>query len=350
MEPPKVTVEISTKNRYDILSNCLQSVISQTYKPFKIILFDDSDNPIDLRNDSKFFNLFRIMDIKGIQWEVVFGEKVGQVANHQKALERCETEWLYRCDDDNILECNTLEKLIRHTFNDKVGAVASCVLHPGAFFHPNSTSGKIEDCNFKYAVQFAKFDGVQSVDHLYSTFLYRKSAAIKHGYEKGLSRVGHREETLFSYQMKRAGWDLLVDGSAITWHFQFPTGGIRDFSDGSLWWKDQQLFEKRMSEWGVNFTKYKFVYLDNGIGDHFAFKHILKEVKAKFSDHKIIIAPCYPEVFADEEGIELIDLNSGKILGRDWVEKLNIYRFCFENKWSDKDGNLVEAFRKMYLL
>lgn len=698
MEPPKVTVEISTKNRYDVLSNCLQSIVLQTHKPHRVIIFDDSDNPIDLRQECRYSNLFRMMELKGILWQVTFGQRIGQVANHQKALEMADTEWIWRCfrgdekvetikgivkirdievndlvkthlnrwkkviktyrheyaqkkpfikietrnssirctpehpflvrtvngdkwlpaeeikpdsvllypnepkkdqlkfdcygrggrigkrkheyfgdmeidadmarflglylaegcgghdsirftfnknekeyiefitsickdrfgrsptiherwaccvklniksfskrftewfgndatnkrvpdfvfswslinrlsflrgyfegdgwdnskmccfgtsslelydgikklaiscgldcsekcvspakksrisgrdvftkesykgsmsssahgkmfdlleakqngiylevivksvehkrmtsslvdpyvynleveddnsyivgpaivhncDDDNIVEPNVLQRLIRHTLNDKVGAVASCVLHPGAKFHPNSTSGKIEDCNFKYAVQFAEFNGIKSVDHLYSTFLYRKSAA-KHGYEKGLSRIGHREETLFSYQIKRAGWDLIVDGGAISWHFQAPKGGIRDFSDGSMWGNDQKLFEDKMASWGVNFTKYKFVYLDNGIGDHYAFKHILKDLKAKYHDHKIIISPCYPEVFEDEEGIELIDLNSGKIIGRDLIENLNVYKFCFDNKWENK--NLVEAFRKMY--
>lgn len=253
---------------------------------------------------------------------------------------------VHNCDDDNIVEPNVLEKLVRHTFNDKVGAVASVVLHPGAQFHPNSTSGDIKDCNFKYAVQFARFNGVKEVDHLYSTFLYRRSAALKHGYEKDLSPVGHREETMFSYNMRREGWKLLVDGTAITWHFQNPTGGIRDYSDGSMWGRDQAIFEKRMAEWGVKFNKYKPIYLDCGIGDHFAFKHIVPEIKEKFKDHKLIAGVCYPEVFADMPEIELVDLNSAKIIFGGIHDALCAYRYGTEKNFR---GSIVDIYRNIYL-
>lgn len=344
-----VTVEISTKNRYETLSHALQSVISQTFKPERLIIWDDSDNPIDLRQNNIFFNLFKTLDLKGIKWEVLLGPRMGQVTNHQSTINIAKTEWIWRLDDDNIAEANCLEKLMETVekceFKDKLGAVAGCVLHPSVTFHKNATSGLIADSNFKYASQFAKFEGIKNVEHLYSTFLFRKNAA-KHGYCKELSRVGHREETIFTYEMKLAGWQLLVNGDAVTYHWQCPTGGIRTYNNVDYWTKDQKIFENKLQKWGVNLNKYKFIYLNNGIGDHYAFRKILPEIKEKYKDHKIIISACYEHAFFDEKDVEIIDLNSGNILAHGDVGKYDVYEYCFKNNLNKP---ISEAFKLMYL-
>lgn len=339
-----VTAEISTKNRYETLAHAIQSVGNQTVPPKKLIIWDDSDNPADIRKSSIFFNILKTFERKGIQWEVLMGPRVGQVFNHQSTIDAAQTKWIWRIDDDNIAEPDCLQKLLEVGESDpKIGGVAGCVLHPGVVFHPNATSGLIADSNFKYALQFAKFSGVREVEHFYSTFLFKKEAAV-HGYCRELSRVGHREETIFSHEMYRAGWKLMVNGDAVTWHWQYPTGGIRTCSNPEFWQKDQQVFEKKIKQWGVTFNQYKFIYLNNGIGDHFDFRKILPEIKAKHKN--IIVSACYPEAFFDEKDVEIIDLNSGQILSNGDVEKYDVYKFCFDRNWNK---SLVEAFRQIYL-
>lgn len=341
-----VTVEISTKDRYECLALALQSIAMQTYKPKKILIFDDSVNKLDLRKINIFSNLFKIFELKNIEWEVIISPSHGQVLNHNMALNIAKTDWVWRIDDDNVAEPNTLERLVKATFSSgNVGAVAGCVLHPHMTFHPNATSGKIEDVNFKYSVQFAKFQGIKRVDHLYSTFLINRNAA-KHGYCLDLSVVGHREETIFTYEMKRAGYELLVDGDAITWHFQNPNGGIRSHNNPNLWANDQKIFETKLKQWNVQLTKFKFIYLDNGIGDHYAFKHILKDIREKYKNHKIVAAVCYPDVFFDESNIELMDLNSGRVLVHGDVDRYNVYKYGYEN---NHKTNIIEIFKKIYL-
>jgi GT2 family glycosyltransferase len=341
-----VTVEISTKNRYEALSLALLSISNQSYKPKKIIIYDDSDNPIDMRKVNIFNNIFKILDLKNISWEVIISPKKGQVFNHQTTLSMAPTDWIWRIDDDNVVEPDTLYKLIQTIFTkSNVGAVASCVLHPNATFHPNATSSKIEDCLFKYASQFCYFKGIKSVDHLYSTFLFNKKAA-KHGYCMDLSVVGHREETIFSHEIKRAGYELLVNGEAITWHFQNPTGGIRSFNNPELWAKDQKVFENKLKEWNINLTKFKFIYLNNGLGDHYSFKHILPEIKNKYKDYKLVAAVYYPEAFWDEPDIELMDLNSGQILIHGDIDKYDIYKYGHLN---NHNTSVLDIYRKIYL-
>ena len=87
-----VTVEISTKNRYQTtLPICLMSVANQTYTPKKILMFDDGDQK-DLRQDPTFASIFALLAAKNIQFECVFGRKKGQVENHQMALSLSTTE------------------------------------------------------------------------------------------------------------------------------------------------------------------------------------------------------------------------------------------------------------------
>ena len=53
-------------------------------------------------NVTPYKGLFSLLSRRGIQWEVVFGAGIGQLANHQKALEMAKTEWIWRLDDDDV--------------------------------------------------------------------------------------------------------------------------------------------------------------------------------------------------------------------------------------------------------
>jgi GT2 family glycosyltransferase len=340
-----VTVGISTKDRYDVLHLCLMGIANQTVLPRELVIFDDGEQR-DLRDEGVYKHVFKILDYKGIKWGVFFGEKKGQVLNHQKVLEGTKTEWIWRIDDDNYPEPNVLENLLRVGLsNPTVGAVGSAVLHGDQIFSEKVTSPEIRDCLTKYAIQFARFNGVRQAEHLYSTFIYKKAAA-KHGYPLDLSPVGHREETTFSYEMHKKGFKLMVCGDTITWHLPNPRGGIRSFHDFSYWAKDEEKFKGRLASWGVTPNEYKFAVLNNGMGDHYVFKSILPEIREKYPKHKIFIGCCYPEIFSDEKGVEIGSIHDAGILTRGNVDQYDVYKFCGENKW---DKHISEAFRKIYL-
>jgi len=232
-----ITSVVSTKGRYfDSLPSALISVAMQTVTPKHLIIFDDNDTPIDLRTNSLYQNIFSMLSGKGISWEVVYGQKKGQVANHQKSIEMCKTEFIHRFDDDNVLESNVLEKLLSNVTSE-VGAVGGLVLDPKMTMPLTKlASNKIEDIYLGLNIQWSKgtknLDGsllpAQVVHHLYSTFVFRKEAAKQiGGYCMELSPKGHREETILTYSMHRAGWKILFDPNVITWHLRNATGGIR---------------------------------------------------------------------------------------------------------------------------
>jgi GT2 family glycosyltransferase len=338
-----VTVEISTKNRYNTtLPMCLLSIAQQTYKPKKVLMFDDGEQK-DLRNDPVYASIFALFATKNIEFECIFGKRKGQVHNHQMAIHVANTEWIWRVDDDDTPEANVLEILVSHIADD-VGAISGLVLVPGEnHVHTGIASSKIEDIYTKPNLQWFRFSGVQEVDHMNNSFLFRKEAA-KHGYCMELSPVGHREETMFTYEMKRAGYKLLVDSSAVIWHLRSPSGGIRSYESEFFWEHDEKIFARKLKEYGIYFKENKIIVLDCGMGDHYAFKMILPEIKEKYNDKNLILAVSYPEVFADDN-IPLISIGDAQKIDNK-IEEHNIYKFMTEKNWK---GKLVDAFRSKWL-
>lgn len=343
-----VTAEISTKDRYfSTLPMTISGIITQNITPDKLLIFDDSENVIDLRTVPIYQHLFRLLDMKGIRWEVVFGEKKGQTLNHQKALRMADTDCIWRLDDDLILESNVLETLLDQ-MNDGVGAVGCCIWHPDrpVIDLPPHINGKINLLSIEYgAMEWFRFQGIRKVEHLYSSFLYRRQAALEAGgYPMDLSFVGHHEETIFSHKIMRAGYELIVTPDAKMYHLRNPEGGIRSYQDQSLWQQDHEKFIRLLEEWGYKPQEDKIIVLDNGLGDHWVFKQVLQKIKAISNGTKIIIACCYPEVFADDDVTIISIADAYNAFGN--LDRYNLYKWCAEH---DCHESIEKAFEAMYL-
>jgi hypothetical protein len=343
-----VTACISTKDRYfSTLPLAIAGICAQTVRPKQLVIFDDGEMK-DLRGVSPYIHLFPLLMSKGIQWFHLPGGRVGQVKNHQTALDQADTTFVWRLDDDNAPEPDCLEKLLKVMEDPSIGAVGGLVHDPKSVSpRPSFITGKIEDIYSPFNLQWYQWTGApEEVDHLYSTFLYRVEAGRKAGgYSKLLSPVGHREETMFSHGIKRAGFKLLVTPDALTWHFREGTGGIRSYTDGSLWARDEQIFKAKLIEWGVLPKEYKFVVLENGLGDHFMFKSILPDLIEKNLGKRVVIANCYPEVFNDVNGVTMASIADAKAAFGS-LDQWDMYRWCEERSWKK---SFVEAFRQRYL-
>ena len=345
-----VTAHISTKNRYHILPLAIQAIGLQTIRPERLIIFDDSDDPKPIHLGSPFAHQFAWLAKLGVQVSIEKGQRKGQSFNHQSAIDMATTEFIWRVDDDNIPEPDVLEKLLGVIWsNPGIGAVAGVVHFPNMVAPPRSSiaSGYIKDIFAKINVQWTAFDTVEFVEHLHNTFLFRKAAAV-HGYNLSLSSACHREETIFTHEMFRAGWLLAVDGKARTWHFRDDIGGIRSNTKTNFE-SDERAFLELAKKWGVTFDKYRLIILDNGLGDHLAFlqvwPRILKSTRSK--GYKILLAVCYPEPFekCDPEGnTELISIDQAKTLAGD-IDPYNVYRFMESSQWR---GSLVSAYEAMF--
>jgi hypothetical protein len=289
----------------------------QTVPVDKLVIFDDNDQPRDLRENQTYQYLFKMLDTKGIPWEVIFAERKGQHFNHQRANKMGFT-WVWRLDDDTVAEPDTLSKLLAY-IGPNVGAVGGAILTPPLLYPFPHPTGKIENIDSEPNIQWYYISSVQSVDHLHCSFLYRAGV---HNYDLTLSRVAHREETLFTYGLKQKGYDLLVV-PAITWHLKNPQGGIREGAY-ELFEHDEKIFQLRDKT---------VVVLDSGRGDHIVFKHILNDIKNP------MIFSCYPDIVPGRSIAEAQELFGD-------LSQFNIYAKMDEWNWV---GSLEDAFRRMYI-
>lgn len=346
LEGYEVTACIPTKGRFfTTLPQCITAIVNQTTPPSKIVVIDDGEqNEKKIKNDPVWQGLFRLMELKGISCWIQWGRKKGMADIDQLMLETCKTPLIWRLDDDNLPEPNVLEALVRKLKeDDEVGAVASTAIVPTntcKVWHKIS-SGDIRDIYFSPNTQWDMFEGEREVDHLHNTYLFRRKLA-GHGYDLSLSLVGHREETMFTWGIKQQGYKLVVIGNVNTWHLRQEGGGIRSYEVEQNMKHDEAIFTRYMQKFNIQFRETKTIILDNGIGDHYAFKHILHDLKQRYG--RIILATCYPEIFNDEM-ITQISIQDAKDMGLNLPEH-NVYEWMRNNSWTQ---NIVEAYRKMWL-
>ena len=320
----KVLCSVATRGRYfTTLPLVLNAIINQTRPVDKLVIFDDNDEPQDMRNEMIYQYFFQMLDIKGIAWEWLFADKKGQHHIHQRA-NSMGYEWVWRCDDDAIPEPNVLEELYRFT-GPSTGAVGGQVLTPPYMPDTNEVTGKIDNIDSEPNVQWGKFNTARQVEHLHCTFLYRAGVC---DYNLGLSRVAHREETLFTYGLHQKGYINWAVPNAVTWHMKNPEGGIRSETKKELYEHDEQIFR--------NILQYRdktIVVLNCGLGDHLVFSHVLPTIP------NAEVFTCYPEVVPGKSIAEAY-----QIFGD--IDPWNIYKKMDQWKWKD---SLENAYRKMYL-
>jgi hypothetical protein len=300
----------------------LQAVMNQTRKPDKLVIFDDNDEHIDLRQDPMYSKYFFMLERKGIAWEWLWAGKKGQHHNHQLA-NWMGYDWVWRVDDDALPDPGVLEQLAQYIAPDVAG-VGGSVFMPGTDFETAKPTGKIDYIDHEPNPQWQTIHQVKEVDHLHCSFLYRAGV---YDYNLGLSRVAHREETLFSWGLKLKGYKLLVVPNAVTWHLKAPSGGIRMDNNGQLFAHDEQIFRNTLA-----FRDATIVILNNGMGDHIVFKHVLPSIKNP------VVFGCYPEI------IPCRSIAEAKGLFGD-IEMYNIYAKMDRWKWK---SSLESAYRKMY--
>lgn len=337
--PLPVTVGIPTKNRYETLRLTLLSIAMQNRVPNELIIVDDSDEPLDIRTDQDTFYILKMLNARGVDWKVRFGEKKGQHLSHQLIQRIAKNELIFRIDDDEIAEANVINHLYE-LMTEGVGAVGCSVLMPDPAPLPAGVENKISLDMSSPNVQWFVFRGIKEAEHLYSCFMYRRGIAE---YETELSTVSHREETLFSYSIFKKGYKLLITGDVKVWHFRADKGGIRTFNNPALWEHDEQIFRSRLIEMGDSDNGKKIIVLDNGLGDHFAFKTILPKLRMRYPE--LVLATCFPDAFWDYPDIKQISIAEAKLLFGN-IDRFNIYKFMIDKRWK---GTLVDAFIELYL-
>jgi hypothetical protein len=322
---PKVLCSVATRGRYfTTLPLVLNAIINQTTPPDKVMIFDDNDEPQDMRNEMIYQYFFQMLDIKKISWEWQYAEKKGQHHIHQRA-NTMGFDWVWRCDDDAIPEPDVLGNLLGYTSLENIGAIGGSILTPPNLFDTSKSTGKIQDIDSEPNIQWNYIKRTKEVEHLHCSFLYRAGV---HDYNLGLSRVAHREETLFTYGLYLKRYKILTVPHAITWHMKNPEGGIRSETKREMYEHDEQIFRNI-----VGHSDRTIVVLNCGLGDHIVFNSILGNIRNP------MVFGCYPEI------IPCRSIAEAKALFGD-LDQWNVYKKMCQWNWK---GTLADAFKKIYL-
>ena len=326
----QILCSVATRGRYfSTLPLVLNAIINQTRLPDKLVIFDDNDEPLDMRKETIYSYFFQMLDIKGVQWEWLFAPKKGQHHIHQMA-NLMGFDWVWRVDDDCIPEPNVLERLFSYAtelsnVGMPVGAVGGSILTPPNLFDTSKTTGKVADIDKEPNIQWNYIKQTKEVEHLHCSFLYR--AGI-HDYNLGLSRVAHREETLFTYGLFKKGYKILTVPNAVSWHMKNPQGGIRAETKKEMYEHDEQIFRNI-----ILYSDSNIVVLNCGLGDHIVFNSILDSIPNP------MVFGCYPEI------IPCRSIAEAKSLFGD-LDQWSIYKKMDQWKWTD---SLENAYKKLYL-
>jgi GT2 family glycosyltransferase len=325
----QILCSVATRGRYHTtLPLVLNAIINQTRLPDKLVIFDDNDEPKDMRKEMLYQYFFKMLDIKGVKWEWLFAQKKGQHHIHQMA-NTMGYDWVWRVDDDAVPEPNVLERLFSYA-NElsnagmKVGAVGGSILTP-PIMDTTISLGDIDKIDSEPNIQWGIINQTKEVMHLHCSFLYKAGV---YDYNLGLSRVAHREETLFTYGLYQKGYKLLTVPNAVTWHLKNSQGGIRSESKQEMYYHDEQIFKNFLEN-----RNNTIVVLNCGLGDHIVFSHVLPDLKNP------IVFGCYPELIPCRSIAE-----SQHLFGN--IDQWNIYKKMDQWKWK---GSLEDAFRKLYL-
>ena len=315
---------MATRGRYfTTLPLVLNAIINQTRPVDKLVIFDDNDEPQDMRKEMIYSYFFQMLDIKGIAWEWIYAPKKGQHHIHQIA-NTMGYDWVWRVDDDAIPEPNVLETLYSY-IEPSIGAIGGSVLTPPFMPDTNAVTGKIDKIDLEPNIQWGNINVTTYVDHLHCTFLYRAGVA---DYNLGLSRVAHREETLFTYQLQQKGYLIAAVPNAVTWHMKNPQGGIRSETKAEMYEHDEKIFRNIVER-----RNRTIVVLNCGLGDHIVFSRILPSIP------NAEVYTCYPEVVPGKSIAQAQQLFGD-------LDHWNIYKKMDQWKWKD---SLENAYRKLYL-
>ncbi len=363
-----VTCVICTKDRYfSSLCLTLQAILQQTVKPDYLIIYDDSSKKQDLLIEPIYINIFEMLELLGIKWKIIQTNEVGQVVNHQRAFKESLTDNIWRVDDDVIPEANCLYKLrLEMAKGFKIIAPIVKTLHLPEFDY-KSASSLIKDIDTAPNCQLAVFPSemyplVDNIEHLHCTFLYNRTEL--EGFDVGLSKVGHREETIFTYSAFKKGFKLaIVDSLCI--HLKQNTGGIRE-GDKALFEHDEEIFRNYLLFFDRDVTvekgkvvqidsykanlepknNYDFAFIRTGLGDHCAFISACRELDY----YPKIVACCFPEYIErlykeDGHEVKIMSIDEGLQFANERHINANDYDpYLLVND----EVSLMEAFKRIY--
>lgn len=241
----ETVIHIASRDRATEVALLLESLRTQTYQDFDIVILDDGSE-VPLQNFYFIQYIVNKLKMGGHNVNLLYNQIPSGVSQARQTLvdfsmKYGEHKYIVRIDDDSICDSKFLEKLKEGI--DAGYDLVGCLVPPYAMVpqyrdikHVKPIIGEcrlndkaelimnFDDCGYLYT----KEELIPS-HHFRSSCMYKKDMH-KHNinYNSRLSKNGFREEQIFSFKALCAGYKIAIHTGAVCWHMLTPSGGEKD--------------------------------------------------------------------------------------------------------------------------
>ena len=208
----KYTAIIPTINRYDYVSNAIDSLLQNPFPPSEIIVVDQSPK------ENRIPGYYDVYE-KSSSFKVIFLETAGQSLARNEGINNASYDWLYLFDDDSLCWSNTI---LEHwhaieSSGSMVSTGASVAPEKSIDEMPGNTRPIFISDVLDTGNCFIHRSVVQEVGMLDAAFNHGSGADDDLG--KRIYLHGHK---------------IVFNPKAIRTHFKAATGGLREYG---AWWR-----------------------------------------------------------------------------------------------------------------
>lgn len=261
----KIDVMIVSKDRPSEIALLLQSLRTQTYSFRDIYIMDDRSG-VPYQNYHFIISIVNQLKLENhnvIIWrnEIPLGVTRLRQQTVEKIMKYSNFDSLLRLDDDNLLEPDYIERLVKCL--DKGYDIASGIVPPCGigqikretkFVKPFISDVKLndkgeiiyfgDDCGHLYLEK-----EIIPSPNFRSMALIKREVHEKVKYEDNLGFCSFREEQFFSFRALLEGFKICVDTGAIAWHANTPSGGERTQNYYNGLQTNHELLNRKCQQW-----------------------------------------------------------------------------------------------------
>lgn len=267
----RVSLHICTKDRPTELALLLQSLRTQIYEDWDLLIIDESQNPIT--NSGFLMKIINRIKLENHRVKIIHNKYslgVCQARNMAIDNDTFNNKFTARLDDDSILDDSCLKELyitLNTTKYDLVGGIILNISYPKIIRAKTPKiinehiikNGKLIENKDECAFAYDKTKIVPT--HQFRTYcMYNSKLHDNIRYPTHLSNVGFREEGFFSFKAILNGYKLAINTRVVAWHMQCEIGGVRDEKYSEKVASDDKLFRewiaKKYKQHGNFLTKY----------------------------------------------------------------------------------------------
>jgi len=230
----KVSIAIPTYNRKNKLKRLLNSISESTFKDYEIIVVDDASTD---GTESMIKEEYPYV-------KYIKHEKPTLVAKSRNdAIEASEGDYIFFIDDDNVIERNTIEELVKFIeSHEEVGTVAPVTCYyssPDTVMYAGAILSRFMRRTISLYSGFPckSLEGkVVEVDIFANSYMFRNEAIKKAGLIPWIRIPWNVEDGYLQYKIKKLGYKNVTLGSARVYHDVDIKERVRRYNEMRLYY------------------------------------------------------------------------------------------------------------------